>query len=271
LKRCWRFLDLMADGFDPALFTALYAAEDRHFWFGARNLALKTVIESVRARLPRHYRVLEIGCGTGNTLRMLQDACRDAGIVVGMDLFGEGLRYARRRTSIPLVQGRVEQQPFATPFDLVGMFDVLEHIQDDLTTLQQVRALINPGGYLLITVPAGKALWSRFDEEAHHCRRYEREELRRRLVEAGLVVEYLTPFMTTLYPLARAARWWSAQANRMRGWLNRPVKSVVETDITIRPGLNGLMSTLLKLELPALRGRRQMPFGTSLLALARVP
>ena len=261
----------MAEGFDPALFARLFAAEDRHFWFGARNEALKTVIRSVRPQLPANYKVLEVGCGTGNTLRMLREACDDAGIVVGMDLFGEGLKYARRRTSVPLVQGRVEQQPFATPFDLVGMFDVLEHIQDDRATLRQIRALLNPGGYLLVTVPAGKALWSRFDDEAHHCRRYEQDELRSRLVEAGLVVEYLTPFMMSLYPLARAARWWSGQANRVRLEFNRPVKSVIETDITVRLGLNELMALLLKWELPTLRRRALMPMGTSLMALARLP
>src|SRR5205814_3237017 len=130
-------------------------------------------IEEFAPRLPAGYRVVEIGCGTGNTLRMLKEACSTAALIVGIDLFEEGLVYARRRTNASLVRARIEDAPFVVPFEVVGMFDVLEHIEDDAAALSSVRSLTRPGGHLVLTVPAHKALWSRFDEESHHCRRYE--------------------------------------------------------------------------------------------------
>jgi SAM-dependent methyltransferase len=258
-----------AAGYDPKHFAATFAVEDRHFWFGARNLALEAIIETLTPRLPDQYRVLEVGCGTGNTLRMLTHACPRATLIVGMDLLEEGLQYARRRTGIPVVRGRIEQPPFTVPFDLVAMFDVLEHIADDAACLRQVRGLMRQGSYFVATVPARKRLWSRFDEEAHHCRRYEVDELRERLTAAGLTVEYLTPFMTVLYPLATAARWILRSTNRARQRLEIPQKSAVATDLTIRPGLNELMALVLKPEAALIRRRRRLPFGTSLLAVAR--
>ncbi len=260
----------MSPGYDPDHFAALFAVEDRHFWFGARNLAITTVIEAFSSQLPSGYRVLEIGCGTGNTLRALKDACPAAGILVGIDLFEEGLMYARRRTSVPLVRARVEDAPFTVPFDVVGMFDVLEHIADDAATLRVVRALTKPGGYLVLTVPAHKSLWSRFDDEAHHCRRYERDELKSRLMEAGFSVDYLTPFMATLYPIARVVRPLSDAANNLRRRLKMTQTSAVLDDLTVTPVVNGMVAFLLRQETHLLRRRMQLPIGTSLLAVARV-
>jgi SAM-dependent methyltransferase len=256
-------------GYDPDHFAALFAVEDRHFWFGARNLALKTVIEGIAPQFPPAYRVLEVGCGTGNTLRMMKDACADASVIVGMDLFEEGLQYARRRTHLPLVRARIEQAPFALPFDLVGMFDVLEHIQDDEATLGQVRILMKPGGYLVLTVPAHMALWSRFDEESRHCRRYEADELCDRLTGAGLRVEYLTPFMASLYPMARSARWLGGLANDVRRRFSVPEKSAVLGDLRVVPVVNDMVGFLLRQEAAVLKRRGHLPMGTSLLAVAR--
>ena len=144
----------MTSGYDPNQFSALFEVENRHFWFGARNIALKTVIEGLTAQLEHGYRVLEVGCGTGNTLCMLEAACPGANLVIGMDPFDEGLQFARRRTCLPLVRGRVEDAPFRARFDLVGMFDVLEHLEDDAAALRRVRALVKPDGFLVVTVPA---------------------------------------------------------------------------------------------------------------------
>jgi SAM-dependent methyltransferase len=260
----------MAAGYDPDHFAALFAVEDRHFWFSARNLALETLITGLAPQLPANYHVLEIGCGTGNTLRMLKKACAAASVVVGLDLFDEGLAYARRRTNVPLVRARIEQPPFTVPFDLIGMFDVLEHIEDDAATLREVRALTKPGSYLVLTVPADMALWSRFDDESHHCRRYGPGELRDRLVAAGFEVEYLTSFMATLYPLARVSRWLSGKADGVRRRLRIAPKSAVLNDLKVWPVLNGMVGSMLRQEVRVLRRRGTLPVGTSLVAVARV-
>jgi len=83
---------------------------------------------------------------------MLDRVCRD-GVVVGMDLFIEGLEISRRRSGAKLVQGRVEQPPFRQRFDLIGLFDTLEHVEDDLTVLRHLKTLMSDRGKLLIVTP----------------------------------------------------------------------------------------------------------------------
>src|SRR5216684_3571867 len=94
----------MSAGYNPDHFEAFFEIEDRHFWFRARNLALSAVVEGIVSGFAAGYRVLEVGCGDGNTLRMLEETCCGAALV-GMDPFAEGLKYARRRTLAPLVRG----------------------------------------------------------------------------------------------------------------------------------------------------------------------
>lgn len=259
----------MADGYDPHHFALVFDAENRHFWFGARNRALRAVIDGVVSRLPAVHRVLEIGCGTGNTLGVLRDACPAAALVIGIDPFEEGLAYARRQPGVSLVRARIEAVPFAVQFQLVGMFDVLEHIPRDAATLREIRSLVEPGGYLLLTVPAHASLWSQFDTESHHCRRYEPDQFRGLLIESGFAVEYLTPFMAMLYPMARVSRWLSdrvAGARRRRGLA---VESAVRRELRVRPVVNDAIAFMLRPEAALLRRRVSLPLGTSLLAVAR--
>src|SRR5439155_5457643 len=140
-----------------------------------------------------------------NVLRILQRACRN-GSVIGMDLFAEGLRYARERTHCPLVQGDLRSHCFGAQFDLIGLFDVLEHVPDDTHVLRDLHTMLRPGGALLLTVPAHPCLWSYFDVAAHHCRRYEPAVLERRLIDTGYRVDYLTQYMVSIFPLVWLGR-----------------------------------------------------------------
>jgi 2-polyprenyl-3-methyl-5-hydroxy-6-metoxy-1,4-benzoquinol methylase len=110
-------------------------------------------------------------------LRFLEKSC-PGGRVTGMDLHGEGLKYARRRVQCPLVQGDVSFPPFGKTFHVVGTFDVIEHIPDDRHILRDLWKLLDHRGTLLLTVPAHPYLWSYFDEAAGHCCRYRLNELR---------------------------------------------------------------------------------------------
>ena len=134
-----------AGGYDPKFYEWLYAAEDRHFWFRSRNAVIAAMASQTVAALAPGYRVLELGCGNGNVTRLLQAACSE-GLVIGMDLFAEGLENARRRGVSLLVQADVNRAPFQKKFHVIGMFDVLEHITDDRAILRQVFDLLEPGG-----------------------------------------------------------------------------------------------------------------------------
>jgi SAM-dependent methyltransferase len=259
-----------AESYDPAFFAQLFAVEDRHFWFRNRNRILGNLVCQLTYRLAPGYRVLEVGCGTGNVLRMLDRAC-PRGFVIGMDLFAEGLQYARRRTARPLVQGDVHAAPFAIPFDIVGLFDVLEHLPDDRQVLSDLATLLAPGGRLLLTVPAHAALWSYFDEAAHHCRRYSPADLERKLVAAGYEVEYLTQYMAILFPLVWLGRRLMALRRQRGASRANHAALLAGQEFRITPVINELLMALLALEVRLIARRRRLPLGTSLLAVARKP
>lgn len=257
--------------YDPTRFKRVFAVEDRHFWFRARNHILAALVAQLTAKLASGYRVLEVGCGTGNTLRALEQA-GTRGTIIGMDLFGEGLRYARQRFSCALVQGDMQKPPFKTEFHLIGLFDVLEHLTDDRQVLHDLHTMLIPNGALLLTVPAHPSLWSYRDEVAHHRRRYTRTELAAKLEEAGYQVEYLTPYMTSIFPLVWGGRRVAGLLNRQSAQTSSHRQELQELDdmeMQIRPGLNGLLTFLLTQEARLMRRRYRLPFGTSLLAIAR--
>lgn len=247
--------------YDPYYFAPLAAVEDRHFWFRARNRALSALVERLTAGLPDGYRVLEVGCGTGNVLRVLEQVC-SRGIVVGMDLYAEGLAFARQRTRCPLVRADLTTPPFHARFDLIGLFDVLEHLPDDRRVLGDLHRMLAPGGRLILTVPAHPWLWSYFDEESGHQRRYRAGELREKLGTAGYTVEYLTPYMAAILPLVwlgrRLAGLFDRRSNRDRA----------ARDLRITPGVNEVLSRLLSLEAGRIARRRPLPFGASFLVVA---
>ena len=251
-------------GYDPDHFESLVAVEDRHFWFRARNQVISVLASQVVAHLSPGYRVLEMGCGDGNVLRFLERAC-PTGTVVGMDLYGAGIRYARSRTSCPLVQGDVRQSPFGKTFQVIGIFDVLEHIPDDKSILRDLWALLENGGTLMLTVPAHRSLWSYFDELSGHCRRYETEELRSKLEEAGFTIEYLTPYMASLHPLMWLSRRFRAKTKTGTA----DAKGLLQQELRVVPVLNEILAWGLFQEIRWLAKRRQLPFGSSLLAVAQ--
>lgn len=248
-------------------FTDLYSAENHHFWFRHRRRVLERLLGRLTAELPDGYQVLEVGCGNGSLLQVLERVC-SRGQVTGSELFPEGLEFARSRVRCALVQADVYDLPFGPQFDVVGMFDVLEHLPEDGRALSCLARAMRPGGRLVLTVPAYQSLWSYADVAGGHYRRYSPATLRRVLEAAGYQVEYLTPFMTMLYPLMRLGRAAAAWRNRFRA---RPLDEMTLNlnEFRVNPLVNAALSWLLRLELPLLTSGARLPTGTSLLAVAR--
>jgi SAM-dependent methyltransferase len=254
--------------YNPAYFDQLFRIEDHHFWFHARNRIISAMVAEITRSFPDGCKVLEIGCGNGNVLRHLQRTC-EGHVVVGMDAFEEGLRLARRRNCERLVRGDANHHPFTSLFDLVGVFDVLEHVPEDERLLEQIHGILRPGGALLITVPARMSLWSYFDEASGHCRRYEFDELQGKLAKAGYEAEYVTPYMATLLPLMWCGRRLASLTSAFRS--KRSATDMAMSELRLTPGVNGLLKFCLSREIPRIVTRRGLPFGTSLLAVARKP
>jgi SAM-dependent methyltransferase len=254
-------------GYDPSFFDELAAVENRHFWFRARNRLVFELSKRISSGLKPGYLVLEVGCGTGNVLRMLRKACSD-GMVVGLERCFDGLKHAKRRSAGFLVQADVRQCPFSKPFDLVGMFDVLEHIPEEQETLKTLWKLLVPGGRLLLTVPAHSFLWSYFDEASRHCRRYSPDEIRKRLTEVGFEVEFQTQFMACIFPFVWVFRKMSKLRERRE---SATVRQLAAAEFRIIPVVNGILTALLSLEARWVARGHLLPIGTSLVVIARKP
>jgi SAM-dependent methyltransferase len=191
-------------GFDPAAFQVLASLEHGNFWFRARN---KLILWTLGRWQPTTRRHLEVGCGTGYVLAAVRHYFPQARIT-GSEIFSVGLPHAARRVSdIELLQMDARSIPYVDEFDSIGAFDVIEHIQEDELVLQEMTSALRPGGVLLLTVPQHRWLWSAQDELAHHVRRYTAAELRGKVLQAGLRIEFETSFVSLLLPLMALSRW----------------------------------------------------------------
>ena len=254
--------------FDPALCARYADIEDRHFWFRTRTRLITELARQVTAGLAPGYRVLEVGCGTGVLLRALESACT-GGHVTGLDLYHEALSLCRSRSRAALIQADVRALPLTAGFSLVGMFDMLEHLPDDRAILDGLFGLVAPGGALILTVPAHASLWSYFDEANHHCRRYEPAELSEKLTRAGFAVEYLSNFMAATFPLIWLKRRWSGRDYAPAERTPDRARQLAFAELSIVPGVNGLLECVLAAEVALLARRVSLPFGSSLVAIAR--
>jgi SAM-dependent methyltransferase len=244
----------------------LFAAEDRHFWFRARNTVIGRVVGSLVRALPPGYRVLEVGCGNGNVLRELERVCV-RGTVVGVDLLAERLEFARRRTNCELRNGNIYELADEQPYDLIGMFDVLEHLEDDALALQGLSRALAPSGRVVLTVPAHQTLWSYADTHAGHYRRYNVEQLERALKAGGLRVEFCTQFMAALFPLLWVGRRLAALWGRPAGDA-KSQRDLFRSELRVVPVANWILRLMLEWEAPLLARRKRLPLGASLLAIA---
>jgi hypothetical protein len=142
------------------------------------------------------------------------------------------------------------------------MFDVLEHIEDDVATLKRVADLLTPDGRVLVTVPANPRLWSSFDVASHHHRRYTKKTLAQSFRSANLELEYVTPFMSALYLPARITRRRPA-TSVVDG------KAIIESESRINSLVNAVAYALLLPEVRWIARGKRLPFGTSILAVGR--
>jgi SAM-dependent methyltransferase len=231
------------------------AIEMQHWWFRGRRRVLEATIR--RLKLEPGAQILELGSGTGGNLDMLSRFGR----VTAVEMNETALEISASRN------GGVDIRPGFLPdnlplgaqkFDLICMFDVLEHVEEDEATLAVVRNHLAPGGAAVITVPAYAALFGPHDMALHHKRRYERAELAEKLRKARLVVDKLSFANAGLLPVALFARWLDKALRRSQpSGTDLPPRLVNE----VFTGIFGAEAWLLRWI--------DLPFGLSLLAVVR--
>jgi 2-polyprenyl-3-methyl-5-hydroxy-6-metoxy-1,4-benzoquinol methylase len=247
--------------FDAAGIQRLVAAEDRHFWFRARNEIMAALVGRPIADLPDGFRILEVGCGSGNVLRVLQRLAEGRGEVQGLEVSDAAAEVARRRTGLTVTSGYLSDLDATASFDVIAAFDVLEHIADEAGVLVQMRDRLRPHGRLILTVPAHQSLWSPFDVASGHERRYSLQMLSRSLRAAGFEVEYRTYFLSLLFPaMWLRRRLFKTDASDMG--------VLLDSEFQIVPGINELAYQVLRQEARVIKARRRLPMGTSIAAIA---
>ena len=230
--------------FDPAFFTSLKKAEEKHFWFHIRR---KWIFDRIKKFVPPRAKILEVGCGTGNVSSFLS---KKGYTVIGCELYTEAIDMSW--PGFLKVQGDANSLPFKdSSFDMVCLFDVIEHFENDIFPIKEACRVVRKGGIIALTVPARKELWSHIDEMAMHKRRYDKEMLRHLFAETKLdplLSEYM--FMSLYAPM-----------KFMRGKNNK-----ADLHLRTREPVNSILAVLFDTE-RFISKVLSLPTGTSIIAV----
>lgn len=234
----------------------LYQVEQTHWWYvGRRKIIAEFVREIVSRVKDRPAKILDVGCGTGANLLLLSDY----GDAEGVDVSDDALAFCRERGLKKVKHGAAEQLPYDDgAFDLVTAFDVVEHLDDDLGGLKELRRVLRPGGRVLLIVPTFMFLWGIQDDVSNHRRRYRLPEFKRLLIEAGFEIERATYANITFFLPILLVR----KLMKLTG-----LKTSSENNINVS-ALNGPLGVVFSAESVALR-YMNFPFGVSGICVAR--
>ena len=248
----------------------LYAElEDFHWWFEGRRQIIFPLIKKRMSEFPDRM-IVDVGCGTGGNIASL---ARDYNCV-GLDFSEKAIDYAKKKyPHCDFLQGTmpVSLERLAPNVGVFLLMDVLEHIPDDKRFFDDLVKITLPGSYIIITVPANPALWSRHDEMSGHHRRYEKDTLEALFKKAPVDVQFMTYFNSRLYPLV-----WII---RKIGQIFKKTTGDDDTDLSRLPGpINALLTALFGSEASVVSslddGKRTQGFktGVSLICLLkRIP
>ena len=243
-------------GFSGNYFENLAKLEEGSFWFRSRN---RLILWALHNYFPTARNFFELGCGTGYVITGVRNASPEMQVSAS-EIFLAGLPYVRQRLpDVPLYQMDARAMPFFEEFDVIGAFDVLEHIEEDHRVLEEMFKAIRPGGGILLTVPQHAWLWSEIDDFSFHKRRYGRRDLVQKIESAGFNIRRVMSFVSLLLPLMGLARLryllpaWRVDRN---------------LEFKLGKGVNRLLEVVMALELSLIRAGANFRFGGSLFVVA---
>jgi len=247
-----------ADAFPEGSFAHLPGQEETSFWFRGRN---ELIGWALRTYFPNARSFFELGCGTGVVLAALSARRPDVSFAGG-EPFAAGLEVARARVpEVPLFQLDGRRLPFDEEFDVVGAFDVLEHVVEDEAVLAQMFQATKPGGGILVSVPQHPWLWSAVDEFSRHRRRYTAGELADKVESAGFRVLRKTSFVSLLLPVLALSR--------LRD--RRKTAYDPSTEYGLPDAVDRFFGAAMSAERRLIGAGLSFPVGSSLLLAARRP
>lgn len=230
--------------------------EQTYWWHIGRLKIIETYIKRAQAGR-RKLKIMNIGCGTGGTIDMLQSF----GVVDNVDISEEAIKFMRKRGYKRLTKVEGIKLPFKDrTYDLVGAFDVLEHIEDQTGALKEWKRILKDDGAIVVTVPAYQWLWTDHDVSLHHKRRYTTKRLAEAAAEAGLKPEKKSYAIVFSLPLVVGFRFLNKVLGR---------KADSETSyVNIPNWANNAFTKMLYGE-AKLHKKIKFPFGTSVVSILR--
>jgi ubiquinone/menaquinone biosynthesis C-methylase UbiE len=237
-----------------------YNLEDSYWWFVGKRRIAQNLIEGF---IPLNQReaILDVGCGTGATIRFLNHYGR----AYGIDVSETALCFCQKRALSRLSRASALRLPFAdSSFSLITAFDVLFHeeVVDDLTALREFHRVCRRGGSVLISEPAFNFLWTGHDIAYHGRWRYVASELKSKLEKVGFQVVKLSYSNALLFPFIFAFRMWKR--------LSKPFPEARSDLKPLNPYLNKALLAVYNLEALLVRKTR-LPVGSSVVCVARKP
>ncbi|MBI2333905.1 MAG: class I SAM-dependent methyltransferase [Chloroflexi bacterium] len=241
---------------DKSLYDNIYQVEATHWWYKARR---EIIFDWVFRALKKYEnpRILDIGCGTGFNISYLKQAGHER--VDGVDISRDALAYCQSRQLDDIMLSSAESLPIHnSTYDVVLALDIIEHLPNDRQALSEIHRVLKTNGTFVIFVPAYKFLWSFQDEISHHQRRYEANDLRTKLDQAGLKIEKLTYINSFLFPIVFIGR---LALRLFPSFFNITSESQMNPTWT-----NGILYQIFKSEMFYAR-RMNFPFGVSILCV----
>jgi len=239
---------------DASIYARMAEIDGAHWWFAARRRIIAALIEA-QAPKKSGMRILEVGCGTGSNLALLQGY----GTVDAIEPDDFARAFASDRSGVAVKGGYLPDGVALEDgyYDFIVLLDVLEHIPGDLEALQALRRKLAPGGRLMVTVPANPWMWSDHDVAHHHQRRYTAATLVDVFARAGFRPRHRTHFNTLLFPLIVGVRALHKLTGKKGG----------DDDAMPSPFVNRMLDRLFGAE-RYLVARGSLPFGVSLALVA---
>lgn len=238
---------------NSSAYLEMRALEEKHWWYLGRREIIISYISDLN--LPAEASILEVGCGTGGNLKMLSQF----GSVVAIEMNDAAIKYASSSNS-----GYAKIYPGWLPdnikningkFDLICLFDVLEHISKDAEALSILNKFLSPKGVIIITVPAYQWLWSMHDIQHQHHRRYTMKSLELIATNENLVMNKSSYFNMLLFPIAAAVRLTSILL-RQKSYKISKMPNII---------INSILFNIFKFESTLIKSHK-LPAGLSIIA-----
>jgi len=213
----------------------LYDYESKHFWFIYRK---QLILNTFQKYVKKNDSIIEIGAGTGDITRTLISNGYN-NVSVG-EIHSAGLNYAKKYGITNLYQFDINQSPFKNHFNVVGAFDVLEHLEDDDFALKKISRMLKKSGRVIITIPARKWLWSDIDRQSGHLKRYDEQILKKLFKQNAFQILSIKGFFILIVPLLIARSW----LNKKRS--NKKIEK--RAGFTINPLANFILKMIMLCE-----------------------